>query len=429
LGETLISKRIEVASESGVKGLNDQNEQKAYSNQESLYQSGSQLNWIAQHPPAYYSLLKIYYPLVAWMDVNSAIFWLRMSSILLGILTITFTYLTVTIVSQNGKNDREKNHLPLLAAGFLAFLPDFSFISAVLNNDNLVICLSAGLMYLMAEFINHKNTRHLFTQGSLMAAVIGLLLITKATSLPVIIAAVLFEVYYLTFKRRQPLLDLLKFFLLQIVIIMAMAGWWYIYNYQEFHTFLPDIATVVQLHPELLDKHVYLKTLFPEVNGVKDLVSPYDFFITKNFFWNYFVNIWGVFGAGFISLSMWQIIAYVGLMFSAICGYCKQIISPVKAEHRYKSHPMNLYFALLVGILLAAITYKLFQIAQARGFLGAMHGRYFLPAMIPMGYWIFAGIQKLLNNRQSDWVMALIFFFFVINEMITIICVIIPSFY
>lgn len=447
LGEALITKRIEEASQEGLISTNSQfNANKSANLVSQIYQPGDQLNWIAQHPPAYYSLLKIYYPLVAWMDVNSGILWLRLSSILLGILTITFTYLTVKILSQKGGATKDESYLPLLVSGFLAFLPDFSFISAVLNNDNLVICLSAGLMYMVTELVSYKgkNANQLYLNGSMIAALIGLLLVTKATSLPVVTATVLFEIYYLAFKKRLHWLELLKFFFMQFAMIMPMAGWWYMYNYHEFHAFLPDIATVIHIHPEMLSKHAYLTTMFPEVTGVKNQISPYNFFITRNFFWNYFVNIWGVFGARFITLDIWQIVTYIVLILAAAVGYItgrpkqesqskkqhsQALVKKQVSLNKSVTDSMNVYFVLITVILFTAITYKLFQIAQSRGFLGAMHGRYFLPAMIPIGYWIFSGIQKLLKSRQIEWVVALLFLFFVANEIVTMVTVIIPLFY
>lgn len=457
LGETLITKRIEEASQStsaGADSIFNKNTQSqlvtsGLANAQKLeYQPGGQLNWIAQHPPVYYSLLKIFYPLVAEMDVNIGIFWLRISSVVLGLLTIIFTYLIVEIISKKKNNSQiEENYLPLLVAGFLAFLPDFSFISAVLNNDNLVLCLSSGLIYMVTELATSfkgKSDRKLYINGSLIAALIGLLLITKATSLPVVAATVLFEIYFLVIKKRLHWLDLVKFFFMQFAIIMPMSSWWYIHNYYEFHVFLPDIATVIQIHPEILTKHAYFATLFPEVTGAKNLISPYEFFITKNFFWNYFINIWGVFGAGFITLGAWQIGAYIMLIMAATVGYIsqklKRRLSPEKLKSiksltklvpssRSNQGPLNFYFILITVILFGAITYKLFQIAQSRGFLGAMHGRYFLPAMIPIGYWIFSGIQRLFKNRQNSWVVASLFLFFIVNEIVTIVTVIIPSFY
>lgn len=423
LGEALISMRIEEASQEGLK-TNSQSRNSSTHEISQVYKHGGQLNWIAQHPGAYYGLLKIYYPLIAWMDVNSGILWLRLSSILLGILTVTFTYLAVKIMSQKDKKSNDESYLPLLVAGFLSFLPDFSFISAVLNNDNLVVCISSALIYMVAEFVTYKGKKanQIYVSGGMIAALIGLLLITKATSLPIVAATIVFELYFLVIKKRLHWLELLKFFFMQFAIIMPMAGWWYTYNYMEFHTFLPDIATVVQMHPEILSKHGYLTTLFPEVMGVKNLISPYNFFITKNFFWNYFINIWGVFGAGFITLWAGQIFAYIGLILAAAVGYISQ-------RKRSDSNSLNVYFVLIVTIFFTAITYKLFQIAQSRGFLGAMHGRYFLPAMIPIGYWLFSGIQKLLKSRQIEWVVALVFLFFVANEIVTMVTVIIPSFY
>jgi len=95
------------------------------------------------------------------------------------------------------------------------------------------MCLSADLLYLGAKIITHyeKISRKFWVDGLYMSIVMGLLLITKATSLPIVAATIPFEMFYFGFKKHLPMMDFLKLFLMQFITIFGIAGWWYAHRH------------------------------------------------------------------------------------------------------------------------------------------------------------------------------------------------------
>nr|MBP7058794.1 hypothetical protein [Candidatus Gracilibacteria bacterium] len=157
------------------------------------------VNWIAQHPPLYYLVLAPIYGIIevfagvgTVIDPVDWIFYLRIFSILLSCVTLFFIYKTSDYLLTGTRQNRL---FSLAVVGFIAFLPGFSYISALLNNDNLVIALSSILFYLLAkryyggEQDGNKNMPTVRTRSDwLIGLVLGLMALAKITALPFWIA-------------------------------------------------------------------------------------------------------------------------------------------------------------------------------------------------------------------------------------------------
>ncbi len=124
-----------------------------------------------------------------WPFTNGAAIWhaWRLVSVLLGLVTVAATYLLArTLVP----GDRR---LAVLAASLLAFLPSFLFISAVVNNDNLVIALSTLALFQWARMIARPPTAK---DAAMLGLLLGLAAMAKMPGLllwPVVGVGVLWQ--------------------------------------------------------------------------------------------------------------------------------------------------------------------------------------------------------------------------------------------
>ncbi len=115
-------------------------------------------------------------------DAQRRVVLLRIPSILLGVLTV---WLTRKVAIRSGASAWGA----VLAAAIVAMLPRFVFLSSVINNDTLVITLGAWATLLAVGLVadDHVSTKRLWGFG----AVLGLMLETKLSSVPIVIALVL----------------------------------------------------------------------------------------------------------------------------------------------------------------------------------------------------------------------------------------------
>jgi hypothetical protein len=119
------------------------------------------------------------------------ILWLRLPNVLLGILTLLFTFFAVRLIT----ND---DWTPLVAASFVAFLPRMMFLWPFVTNDNLVDLLGAVLTFVVLRYVLAPSRWRMATVGLVFA----LLLITKLSTLPLLLVVVALSCLVPGWKRR-----------------------------------------------------------------------------------------------------------------------------------------------------------------------------------------------------------------------------------
>jgi 4-amino-4-deoxy-L-arabinose transferase-like glycosyltransferase len=167
------------------------------------WSGGSELNAVAHGSREY----------LPWRGFVLAWHLARLVSVALGAATIVFTYLiagglerrsaigdAATAIGHPAAPNRQ-SPIALLAAGLVAFNPQFLFISALVTNDALLVALSAALLWLIVRDMEQCGNRivvagaHDIWRASRSAAAIGLVLglalITKQSAIVLVPIALL----------------------------------------------------------------------------------------------------------------------------------------------------------------------------------------------------------------------------------------------
>ncbi len=166
-------------------------------------------------------------------DTGIAITLGRLVSITLGVATLWFLYGSAYLITTD----------PTFSACVMLLtssIPTFIFISAAINNDNLATALfSAGILWL----VRVVQQRTLTTSSAVLIGVIlGGLALTKLNTIMMfgLVGGTLF--IGLLFKRFT-LRSVVMTLLLAGGISMALAGWWYVRNWQLYGDPLALAAT------------------------------------------------------------------------------------------------------------------------------------------------------------------------------------------
>ncbi len=165
-----------------------------------------------------------------WQGTTLAVHLIRFLSVLMGAATVYLTYPLSPELMPNHLN------LALGAAAINAFTPMFIFISAAVNNDNLVILLSSLALLLMVRIIKaadgaKRQTFHIW-RFALLGVFVGLALLTKESAGGLVILTAL-TVAYVSWRSRS----LRLFFIGGLVTggaVLLIAGWWYLRNWQLY---------------------------------------------------------------------------------------------------------------------------------------------------------------------------------------------------
>lgn len=192
-----------------------------------------------------------------------AVYVVRLFGILLGIITVTAVYFSARRLGGDG--------VGLIAAGLTAFNPMFLFVSASVNNDNLVTALNSIVIYLTLRML--RGGFH--TRRSLLVAVLLALASLSKLSGLVLLPVVAIAAFWVAYRRR----DWRGVAVLAVSVAafwLILAGWWYARNlilYDE----LFGTATMVDVAGPRLEPFT-LQTLIDEVEGFR-------------------IAYWGLFGA------------------------------------------------------------------------------------------------------------------------------------
>jgi 4-amino-4-deoxy-L-arabinose transferase-like glycosyltransferase len=168
-----------------------------------------------------------------WHGAALAVHLLRLFSLLSGAGTIVCTYAIARVLFPN---------YPTLAVGAMAinaFVPMFIFISASVNNDNLVIFLSALSLWLLARVL--KQGAGLLRLSGL-GAVIGLACLSKLSALGLLpLACLALAAPHLRLAAGAPRMRLRSMVwrwlgdCAQVILpAVLIAGWWYVRNWQLY---------------------------------------------------------------------------------------------------------------------------------------------------------------------------------------------------
>ncbi|MFQ5454998.1 MAG: glycosyltransferase family 39 protein [Nitrospirota bacterium] len=129
------------------------------------------LNYMAMHPPLYYFILSIIYRMFRSFDLISLAFLLRLFSIITGAVTVIISYHITKEIFPD-----ESSSFLLLTPLIISFHPQFTFISSVISNDNLVILLFS--LYILFIIRGIKNGIS-YSLSIILGIILGLGMLTK----------------------------------------------------------------------------------------------------------------------------------------------------------------------------------------------------------------------------------------------------------
>ncbi len=200
-----------------------------------------------------------------------AVYVVRLFSILLGCVTVVSIYLAARQLGFG------QPILPILAASLTAFNPMFLFITASVNNDNLVIALNSLIIWQMIVLISHS--RFSPRQTVLIAVLVALASLSKLSGL-VLMPFVLLSggwVFlrpkidgFLSGQSNSSQLDwrgFIRFVGIVCVVWVLVAGWWYVRNVTLYGELFGTSTMVAVAGPRI--GGFGLQTLLDEFQGFR----------------------------------------------------------------------------------------------------------------------------------------------------------------
>jgi len=292
-----------------------------------------------------------------WRGTALAVHLARLVSVLLGGVTVWMTYLV-------GMEAGIGAAASLTAAAVVAFLPQFGFISGVVNNDNLVTALCAvGLWALLRHLRLGPSVRRAGVLG-ILAGLATLSKLSGAGLLALLMAACVWQAC----RRREP--AWLRDVGIVVAVWAALTGWWFARNAAVYGD-----PTATTRMVEMMGRRageVSFATLWGELRG---LVGSF----------------WGLFGWFNVPApdAMYRMFNLVAL--AAVAGWGLRLV-----RRRQMATPRAVAWpALWALIVLAAL-------AQWTARTPASQGRLLFPALPALAVLLAAGWEGVWPRRGRN---------------------------
>ncbi|MBI3244017.1 MAG: glycosyltransferase family 39 protein [Chloroflexi bacterium] len=345
-------------------------------------------------PPLYYLLAS---PIFLLFD--GALLPLRVFSLLLGAGVIVFAFLAVREAVGVTVGATHESPLPLLAAGFIAFIPQHVAMMAGVNNDSLSELLIAIGLWLILRI-----NRQIWDLGfGILGFVIGLAFITKSQAY--VLAPVAGLMLLLAWRRNLQLpitnnqLRSLSTRLVVVFIPALLIGslmWWRnitVYGWPDF--------MAASRHNLVVADQPRTSQWVAEFGSTE---------VMRRFFQTTFQSFWGQFG--------WMGVVMDGRVYTVLLVYTLLLIgglvigywrnrglenSPREASNSLISN----YYLLITSGLLTLGLYLYYNLSYVQH-----QGRYLFPALIPLGLAAavglsgWGGILSRLTRRDMSWVVG-----------------------
>lgn len=292
-----------------------------------------------------------------------ALFLARGFSSLLGLGTVMLTYAIARTIFPRQQT------IPLLAAALVAFNPQFLFISASVNNDNLVTFASTGLLWQTIRLLarDHPPTRR---EGLALGGWVLAILLAKFTSLAIIGVSVL--ALLISYRHGQYLRATIRAWGVALGVVIAGSFWWWLRNQL--------------LYGDPLGLEVYR-----QVFAVHWRATPLPIHEWPLLFRTQFQSFWAVFGWMNIYPPHWVYQWLAGGCLAALLGWigCGLRRCLERAQAR------------LLGVLLfAALAHELYSfVFGLMGNSSRWQGRYLFPALAPLAILLATGLTGWAGRR------------------------------
>ncbi|MFQ5594357.1 MAG: ArnT family glycosyltransferase [Anaerolineae bacterium] len=291
-----------------------------------------------------------------------AVHLVRLLSLLMGAATVLCTYL-IALTMLPGQRA-----LATVAAAINAFNPQFIFISAAVNNDNLTILLSsAAILVLIRTWQEGVKPGRLI----LLGVIAGLAAISKLNGLVLLpfIALVLVTVAW----RRCALRALVGWGLMVGMPALAVAGWWYWRNWLLYRD--PFGLSAMYAVLPARTKGPDLSELMARAEGV----------------WR---STWAVFGWFNVVADDWLYAVYAGLTLVAVVGLGFLVIRRLRRRELAGLSALG-WLALWIVVVVASLV----AWSQKR----YPQGRLLFPAISATSVLLAAGLTHLVGWLPDRW--------------------------
>jgi len=339
-----------------------------------------------------YPLSALFFGPVAYQDIVTQLYVMRLVSVILGMFVVAMAFLTVRELFPNEK------FLLVAVPAWIVFLPQHTYITSSVSDGNLAELLVSILIYVMV--VSFKRGLSL-SRLVLIALLAPLSLLTKATTSFIIAwMGFVIPIYVWAGRRSIPITKRAREAMLAVMAIVVGIVFYSAIGASGFAYWRSGISA-------LLSRQAQISTDFPTVGSQAILL---------------FESFWAYFGwvtvrmdsSIYALLGVVSVVATVGVIASLAYG---------RGEPRTLEGWQHAAICILGLCALLSITISL------GGALGGPQGRYLYPAIIAFSILFMLGIRRFIPSGYEKYFLPLIICFFFLLDTLSLMDYLLPFFY
>jgi 4-amino-4-deoxy-L-arabinose transferase-like glycosyltransferase len=376
--------------------------------------------WIytGNHPPLFYLTMAPVYWLLEDQSIETQLYGFRLATIPFGMMTVVFAYLTVRTIFPRDR------FLATTVPAFVAFQPQISYESAMLNNDILAITCTSAVIYFIALGLKRRFP---IWNCLLIGLFFGLAMLSKSTAVTTAALIGIAMVFGLGWRNIREWLP-------KGALTAGVAGVlvlpWLLYMWSTYGdlTALGRISVLQQWWNY----------------GGGDGRSIWSMVSDKKFIWERWHETWGAFGwrliyldATLLRVILWvAMLSTVGLAFYAIrflraqreidaAEEAGEDVGAVRhhADPALALMPWQVTAVLTMGVACVIAYYAILQFGTT---FALTQARYYFPAIVPAAILLMLGLRSWFPQRWLPYVQAGVFLALVLLNLIIYTAYVIP---
>ncbi len=285
---------------------------------------------------------------------------LRIFSVFLSLINIFFIFKIAELFF------KESSWI-FLTTFFVVTLPQYAFVSSLINNDSLSNLISTISIFFMFKIFKDKNK---LSNYILCGLFLGIALLTKKT-LFFLIPSYCFVILFMILKNKEHKSKILQYSLILFSIAVLLSSWFFIRN----HFLYGDFAASKMEHDTM--------------QSLIDKKSIFSSYFVLNFFPSITRSFFGVFGWMNCPLPRYVFVIHLSVVILSIAGLVYYFI-------KYKiKNILILSSAVFILVCLGGIIYFNLTFTQSQG-------RYMFPVLSLIALLFSFGIKNLIQFLKVE---------------------------
>lgn len=273
----------------------------------------------------------------------------------------------------------------------VVFLPQALFLTSYVNNDSMALFSTAFIVYM---WIKGMETQWNYKVCVGLSVALSICFLSYYNAYGFILCSALLFVSTMIFKEKgkPDVKGMFKKGSLILAIVFLLTGWWFIRNFIIYHGDILGMAT-----SDAYAQQYAIDSLKPSNRSTPLLEgrSLYQMFIEDGWLMGVYRTFIGGFGQANIFLDEWMYKLYTlffGLGFIGVISHIPEIFRIKKKGEVQVVGFFN------ISMALALVIPNLLNVYYSYASDYQPQGRYSMPMLVPLMYFVVLGIQKLLDR-------------------------------